>query len=282
MFVLTVKIHQHVWKRWACTYLTLIWHHHHLLSYKDPVSNHSIPEQTPVLSKFTCFSFCWTLSADFVSLVGPDVYRVEDTRFQTDQPVWGAVTAHRDLWAGAPSRSVAQHIALNFCLDSIPWDCCCVLCYLSGDKVCWGINVCRGDERRHKTVQEATGEKDADFHSSGCKRLKCGTYHESYQSNHCKNNSANITSWLRVGKGHSTVKGEKMWTLSPMPPASTSTLPLLVCIENNNLHDYRNLGEKKCMTTWLMLSWHMGGLIKKMDPLGHGRFLLVVSVVSIV
>ena len=113
----------------------------HLPAYKTQI-NRSCHEPR-FCSKFTCFSLCGTLPADFVSLVGPDVDCVDDSRPQADQPVPGAVTAYGDLRAGALSGGVAQHVALDFCLDSIPGNRGSILCYLGGDEVFRSIFVWR-------------------------------------------------------------------------------------------------------------------------------------------
>lgn len=105
---------------------------------KGQVPSQSVPFS---LSEFTCFSLCWTLFADFVFLEGPDVDVVENSRLQTDQPVRGAVTSHGDVWAGAHGRRVAQHVTLDFGLDSIPWQRDGVLRYFSGGQVGRSINV---------------------------------------------------------------------------------------------------------------------------------------------
>lgn len=108
---------------------------------KGQVRSPSIPF---CLSEFTCFSLCWTLFADFVFLEGPDVDVVENSRLQTDQPVRGAVTSYRDVWTGALGRRVAQHVTLDFGLDSIPWQRDGVLRYFSGGQVGRSIKVWAG------------------------------------------------------------------------------------------------------------------------------------------
>lgn len=89
----------------------------------------------------TCFCLGWRLPADFVSLEGPYVNGVKNPRLQTNHLVRGALTSHRDLSTGALGGRVAQHVALNFCLDSLPGDRHRVLCYFSGSQVGWGIQV---------------------------------------------------------------------------------------------------------------------------------------------
>lgn len=97
----------------------------------------------PSLLDVTCFSFCWTLFADFVVLEGPDVDVVENSGLQANQPVRGAVTSHGNLRTGARGRRVAQHVPLYFCMDSIPCHRDGVLCYFSGSQICRSINVWR-------------------------------------------------------------------------------------------------------------------------------------------
>lgn len=108
---------------------------------KGPVPSWSIPFS---LSEFTCFGLCWTLFADFVFLEGPDVDVVENSRLQPNQPVWGAITSHGDVQTWALGRCVVQHVALDFGLDSIPWQRDGVLRYFSGGQVGWSVNVWAG------------------------------------------------------------------------------------------------------------------------------------------
>lgn len=106
------------------------------------------------LSALTCFSFCWTLSADFVSLIGPDIDSMENSRPQAYQPVWGTITCYRDVWTGSLSRSVTQHVSLYFSLGLIPGDCCSVLCYFGSDEICWSINIWRRKKANKKKHQK--------------------------------------------------------------------------------------------------------------------------------
>lgn len=110
------------------------------------------PSNEPAFpSKFTCVSRSWTLPADVVALEGPDVYKVENSRLQANQLVRAAVPPHWDLSAGALRSGVAQHVAIYFGLDTIPWKCGGVLCHFFGDQVDRSVDVWRGRRwRRNK------------------------------------------------------------------------------------------------------------------------------------
>lgn len=118
--------------------------------------NHSFSNWPGSLWEVTCFCLRWRLPTDFVSLEGPNVDGVENPRLQTNHPVRGAVTSHRDLSTGALSGRVAQHVALNFCLDSVPGNRHSVLCYFSGNQVGWSIDVWAGRDQDGWTGALAT------------------------------------------------------------------------------------------------------------------------------
>lgn len=109
--------------------------------------NYSFSKWPGSLWGVTCFCLGWRLPTDFVSLEGPYVDGVKNSRLQTNHLVRGAVTSHRDLSTGALSGRVAQHVALNLCLDSLPGNRHSVLCYFSGDQVGWSIDVWAGRDQ---------------------------------------------------------------------------------------------------------------------------------------
>lgn len=115
--------------------------------------NHGFPKWPGPLWGVTCFGLGWRLAADFVSLEGPYVDGVKNPRLQTNHLVRAAVASHWNLSTGALRGRVAQHVALNFCLDSIPGDRHCVLCYFSGHQVGWSVEVWAGRDQDDVQVQ---------------------------------------------------------------------------------------------------------------------------------
>lgn len=103
--------------------------------------NNSLSEGPGSLWGVTCFRLRRRPSADFVPLEGPDVDGVENPRLQTNHPVRGAVSSHGNLSTGALGGGVAQHVALNFCLDSVPGNRHSVLGHFGGNQVGWSVNV---------------------------------------------------------------------------------------------------------------------------------------------
>lgn len=82
------------------------------------------------------------LPAGSRALVRPDVDGVDDSRSEAGQLVAGSICSDWDLPAGALGRDIAQHVAIDLCLHSVPCHSRCALGHCGRHQVGWRVYVC--------------------------------------------------------------------------------------------------------------------------------------------